>query len=1207
MAQAGKVAAADTVNIIFRQPQFRTKVTFRPVNYLLTSKVLEGLQQLSGQKSFTTLPSGKAVTERAPLREGIVINTASGAAFARASYAITQKLSRLGIAGLLGIGAFAGATGAQAANTGITQVVIQTPPNTLAFGGNSCGKAGTFYLVQGYAMDTIDPANPLNTGITDIALAPKDTNGYVDLYFNFAIILPTNPANFTGRVISDIPNRSGSTLAQPNEANSPAQSASNCTAAVPTYFYSQGWATTDMGWEQDGGGDPTSTGLTYPNLNGEFAAAGVNSYLANSTNVPKMPIATNGGATITGPGYEYIVETNSTTGSFNLGGGIAFPNYPAASSNANSVGGPCSTGGSNVLTHRQHLDDTPTVLPSTDWQFNLGADGNCDSISLLPGAQTTPAYYAACTALQSPTLACFVSADIYELSYTAAQPTVNGTGHALIRDFHSWLKGNSGSASQTLNPFVASGTNTIKDIYSWTSSQPARTLNDYLHLGFNGDLNGKRVFDGMNNWIGAGAGISMNYRWSHTTETERNRQQHLWVEQFFPFADVVTTDPISGTTDGRYVKCTANNTCPLMNVEQYSANEYWVKTASLFTTDPTGKFDLPDSPFSRKYYMSTLQHGGGTQSSKTSTGVCQNFNNPIDDEYSQRAMFRALDQYNVGNIPMPPSQIPTLASGTLVSPLTMKFPSGFQHSGAGTGTFPVLYTGLETTRYRFNMGAQFYSSTTNGAGAPGSPVMIPTINPPVITGAFENNPANGPIYPSYVPLVNADGNDLTGVAMPELQAPLATYMGWNYRSGGTNNPTGPANDGPDGCESTGSYVQFATTPGTAAAGDPRPPISTRYPTYAAYLNQAIAATDRLIWNRQLLCGSDTNPTSTVISGTLGSSEVANLINDWNTLVPSPPYPASVSPPSQLPACNFAMTHNFNGGNGGIASIGGANGGNASSVLFRDGSGNIGVWLMNGSSISQATVLGDVPLTWSIVGQRDINGDGNADIIWRDNQGNVGVWLMNGTSILSSSVLGNVPPNWSVAGTIGFNTGGYGSILWRDNAGNLAVWFMNGTTVVSTATLGNMSLAYAVVGSDVHGNVYWRNTSTGDVQIWSLYGTNVTQTVDLGVVPLNWTFAGIGDFAGSGSSSVLWRDNLGNVGMWLMNGTSIASTKVLGNVPLNWTVAQTGDYNGDGMSDILWVDNLGNVAAWFMNGTSIASVASYGNTGTNWTVQALNSE
>ena len=101
-----------------------------------------------------------------------------------------------------------------------------------------------------------------------------------------------------------------------------------------------------------------------------YGVAGVNSYLATGANVPKMPVATgtinaSGGynpssATITGPGYEYIV---SSAGLFNLGAVSAFPNYPAASANANSLGGPCVAPGTgvqakSVMTWRHHMDDT---------------------------------------------------------------------------------------------------------------------------------------------------------------------------------------------------------------------------------------------------------------------------------------------------------------------------------------------------------------------------------------------------------------------------------------------------------------------------------------------------------------------------------------------------------------------------------------------------------------------------------------------------------------------------------------------------------------------------------------------------------------------------------------------------------------------------------------------------------------------------------
>jgi hypothetical protein len=58
--------------------------------------------------------------------------------------------------------------------------------------------------------------------------------------------------------------------------------------------------------------------------------------------------------------------------------------------------------------------------------------------------------------------------------------------------------------------------------------------------------------------------------------------------------------------------------------------------------------------------------------------------------------------------------------------------------------------------------------------------MHPTINPPVITSPYEDNPANGPICPSFVPKV--DGDDIAGIRLPELTVPLATYTGWRLRS-----------------------------------------------------------------------------------------------------------------------------------------------------------------------------------------------------------------------------------------------------------------------------------------------------------------------------------------------------------------------------------------------------------------------------------------
>ena len=45
--------------------------------------------------------------------------------------------------------------------------------------------------------------------------------------------------------------------------------------------------------------------------------------------------------------------------------------------------------------------------------------------------------------------------------------------------------------------------------------------------------------------------------------------------------------------------------------------------------------------------------------------------------------------------------------------------------------------------------------------------------------------------------------------------------------------------------------------------------------------------------------------------------------------------------------------------------------------------------------------------------RDFNGDGKTDILWRDTSGAVSVWFMNGTSVIGTGSLGAVGTNWQI--------------------------------------------------------------------------------------------------------------------------------------------------------------------------------------------------
>ncbi len=89
--------------------------------------------------------------------------------------------------------------------------------------------------------------------------------------------------------------------------------------------------------------------------------------------------------------------------------------------------------------------------------------------------------------------------------------------------------------------------------------------------------------------------------------------------------------------------------------------------------------------------------------------------------------------------------------------------------------------------------------------------------------------------PSLVPDVDADGNDLAGIRLPDIVAPLGTHTGWAVRA-----------DVPgEMCGNLGQFIPFAKTQADReATGDPRPSLAERYPTkqdYVARVTQAVQA------------------------------------------------------------------------------------------------------------------------------------------------------------------------------------------------------------------------------------------------------------------------------------------------------------------------------------------------------------------------------
>ena len=129
---------------------------------------------------------------------------------------------------------------------------------------------------------------------------------------------------------------------------------------------------------------------------------------------------------------------------------------------------------------------------------------------------------------------------------------------------------------------------------------------------------------------------------------------------------------------------------------------------------------------------------------------------------------------------------------------------------------------------------------------------------------------------------------------------------------------------------------------------------------------------------------------------------------------------------------FVNTHDFNGDG-------------KSDIAWRGPTGDLAIWLMNGTQILSGPDLGNVPTSWSIVGQRQLNNSGYADLLWRGPTGDLSIWFMNGTQILSTADFGTIPTSWSIVGTSAYNaSNGYAELFWRDTTGDLAIWQINGS-------------------------------------------------------------------------------------------------------------------------------------------------------------------
>ena len=254
-----------------------------------------------------------------------------------------------------------------------------------------------------------------------------------------------------------------------------------------------------------------------------------------------------------------------------------------------------------------------------------------------------------------------------------------------------------------------------------------------------------------------------------------------------------------------------------LNQDENTAAEYWGGHAALIHTNVGGTRDIPPSDSVRIYHYAGTQHASGTfplGDTDPATGSRGSLPfNCVDYVPLLRAALVQLDRWvSQGDTP-PPSRHPRVDDGTAVSP------------DRTAATFQAIPGVDFPQRQRYICRLDF------------GPERGITSRFPVDVGKP---------YPNLVSVVDSDGNELSGIRLPDITVPLGTHTGWNTRHPDT---------GGRGLSLrlSGSTIPFPPTRAEKeATGDPRPSIEERYTSKEDYLDRVRRAAQSLIDGRYLL-------------------------------------------------------------------------------------------------------------------------------------------------------------------------------------------------------------------------------------------------------------------------------------------------------------------------------------------------------------------
>jgi Alpha/beta hydrolase domain len=577
-----------------------------------------------------------------------------------------------------------------------------------------------YETLTGRAFGELDPADPHNTIITDIALAPKNANGKVEYIASFFLVKPVDLTLSSGLMWHDVPNRGGRIT-----------------------------ITTDLRNSHDIG---ISSGWEGENAGGTAVPANASS-LVPVTPVGNEWVKTPVLAGVTGRVFARIINRTGANAPLNIQAN-PFPYFPADSVNNSDA------------ELKEHLHETldgvvteGATIPNSDWKFCYGAAATFAS----PGAPSAGLPVRVCLGNGRT----FDTNKLYQVIFTAKDPYVLGAGTAAFRDVASFFKYAASDDFGTANPLAGA----IKWAIIRGSSQSGNFTRHFIHLGMNQDEANRIVHEGA--WpLIAGRRVANNSRWGQPDGVLELYQMGSEGPQWWsPWPDTVRGQP---TPKGILDRCTATNTCPKI-IENFGGSEVFALKMTTEWVGTSADVDIPLPRNVRRYYLPSSTHGGGgggfneaianvganCPGNNWGTGTLRG--NPVPSTQLVNRLRVALRDWLMNGTLPPPSRWPTLVGGNLVDPTkeAMGFPSGVP----GIPDSIFLPENFINPVFDYDFGPQFDHTDATGN---------PTNNPPLIKSVIRMK----------VPRVDADGNELGGVPTVLRDAPLGTYLGWNITSSG---------------------------------------------------------------------------------------------------------------------------------------------------------------------------------------------------------------------------------------------------------------------------------------------------------------------------------------------------------------------------------------------------------------------------------------